>query len=96
MLVSVGAIIAITVNELLNKFEIDDVVGAVPVHLAAGIWGTLAVGFFSDLNILDTGLDRFSQIKSSIDRNSKPLDHLHLLSSFIILSLCQQILSIKG
>ena len=59
----VGAIIAIVVNEILNKFEIDDVVGAVPVHLAAGIWGTLAVGFFSDLSILDTGLDRFSQIK---------------------------------
>ncbi len=58
-----GAIIAIIVNETLNNFEIDDVVGAVPVHLAAGIWGTLAVGIFGDLNILDTGLDRFSQIK---------------------------------
>ena len=59
----IGAIIAIIVNETLNNFEIDDVVGAVPVHLAAGIWGTLAVGLFSDLTILDTGLDRFSQIK---------------------------------
>ena len=59
----IGAIIAIIVNETLNNFEIDDVVGAVPVHLAAGIWGTLAVGMFGDLNILDTGLDRFSQIK---------------------------------
>jgi len=59
----VGAIIAIIVNEILNKYEIDDVVGAIPVHLAAGIWGTLAVGLFSDLSILDTGLDRFSQIK---------------------------------
>ena len=59
----IGAIIAIIANEILNKFEIDDVVGAVPVHLAAGIWGTLAVGLFSDLTILDTGLDRFSQIK---------------------------------
>ena len=39
----IGAIIAIIVNETLNNFEIDDVVGAVPVHLAAGIWGTLAV-----------------------------------------------------
>ena len=59
----IGAIIAIIVNETLNNFEIDDVVGAVPVHLAAGIWGTLAVGLFSDLTILDTGLDRFSQVK---------------------------------
>ena len=59
-----GAIIAIFINEVLNKFEIDDVVGAVPVHLAAGVWGTLAVGFFSDLEILGTGLSRFEQIKA--------------------------------
>ena len=50
-------------TEILNKFEIDDVVGAIPVHLAAGIWGTLAVGIFSDLEILGTGLARFEQIK---------------------------------
>ena len=59
----VGSLIAIGVNEFLNKFEIDDVVGAIPVHLAAGIWGTLAVGFFSNLEILDTGLTRWEQIK---------------------------------
>jgi len=59
----VGSLIAIFVNELLNKFEIDDVVGAIPVHLAAGIWGTLAVGFFSNLEILDTGLTRWEQIE---------------------------------
>jgi Amt family ammonium transporter len=27
----------------LSKIKIDDVVGAIPVHLFAGIWGTLAV-----------------------------------------------------
>ena len=59
----IGSIIAIVVNEILNKYEIDDVVGAVPVHLAAGVWGTLAVGLFSDLNILGTDLNRMSQIK---------------------------------
>ena len=59
----IGALIAIVVNELLNKLEIDDVVGAIPVHLAAGVWGTLAVGFFSNLEILDTGLTRWEQIK---------------------------------
>ena len=59
----IGAVIAIIVNELLNKYEIDDVVGAIPVHLAAGVWGTLAVGFFSDLDILGTDLSRFEQIK---------------------------------
>ena len=59
----IGSIIAIIASELLEKYEIDDVVGAVPVHLAAGIWGTLAVGLFSDLEILGTGLTRLGQIK---------------------------------
>ena len=59
----IGTIIAIIVHEILNKKEIDDVVGAVPVHLAAGVWGTLAVGIFSNLEILATGLTRMEQIK---------------------------------
>ncbi len=81
----IGAIIAIFVNELLNKFEIDDVVGAVPVHLAAGIWGTLAVGFFSDLNVLNTGLDRFSQIKIQLI-GILTIGSFTFISSFIILN----------
>ena len=81
----IGSVIAIFVNEILNKFEIDDVVGAVPVHLAAGIWGTLAVGFFSDLNILDTGLDRFSQIKIQLI-GILAIGSFTFISSFIILS----------
>ncbi len=59
----IGAIVTICVNELLNKYEIDDVVGAVPVHLGAGIWGTLAVGLFGDLEIMGTELTRIEQIK---------------------------------
>ena len=62
----IGTIIAIIVHELLNKKEIDDVVGAVPVHLAAGAWGTLAVGIFSNLEILGTGLSRIDQIKAQL------------------------------
>lgn len=46
----------------LNMWHIDDAVGAVPVHLGAGVWGTLAVGLFGDLSLLGTGLDRLSQI----------------------------------
>ena len=37
--------------------------GAIPVHLAAGIWGTLAVAIFSDLEILETDLSRIEQFK---------------------------------
>ncbi|MBB5517193.1 Amt family ammonium transporter [Rubricella aquisinus] len=37
-----GAIVVYTVP-LLDKLKIDDVVGAIPVHLIAGVWGTMAV-----------------------------------------------------
>ena len=30
-------------RQLLFSFKIDDVVGAIPAHMFAGIWGTLAV-----------------------------------------------------
>ena len=59
----VGCIVAILTAELLERFEIDDVVGAIPVHLAAGVWGTLAVAIFSDLEILGTELSRMEQLK---------------------------------
>ena len=35
---------------LLEKLKIDDPVGAVPVHLMNGIWGTLAIGLFATEN----------------------------------------------
>ena len=82
----IGAIIAIIINEILNKYEIDDVVGAVPVHLAAGIWGTLAVGVFSDLTILDTGLDRLSQIKVQLI-GIISIGSFTFISSFIVLTI---------
>ncbi|GMI53458.1 hypothetical protein ScalyP_jg1051 [Parmales sp. scaly parma] len=34
-------------SNLLIKFKIDDVVDAVPVHMANGIWGCMAVGLFA-------------------------------------------------
>lgn len=43
MIGAIGALVMVGATMLLNKLKIDDVVGAVPVHLAAGIWGTLAV-----------------------------------------------------
>ena len=39
----VGGAIVVFAVPLLDKLKIDDVVGAIPVHLIAGIWGTLAV-----------------------------------------------------
>jgi Amt family ammonium transporter len=43
---SVGGVLVVAFVPLLDKLKIDDVVGAIPVHLVAGIWGTLAVGIF--------------------------------------------------
>jgi Amt family ammonium transporter len=39
----IGGAIVIFGSQLLIKLKIDDVVGAIPVHLFAGVWGTLAV-----------------------------------------------------
>jgi len=39
----IGGAIVVFVVPLLDKLKIDDVVGAIPVHLVAGIWGTMIV-----------------------------------------------------
>ena len=39
---AVGAIICTAAIRLLEKLKVDDVVGAVPAHLFAGAWGTIA------------------------------------------------------
>jgi len=39
----VGGAIVVFAVPMLDKLKIDDVVGAIPVHLLAGIWGTLIV-----------------------------------------------------
>ena len=39
----IGGVGGLIVVPLLDKVKIDDVVGAIPMHLFAGIWGTLAV-----------------------------------------------------
>ena len=40
---AVGGVVCTTGIMVLERLRIDDVVGAVPAHLGAGIWGTLAV-----------------------------------------------------
>ncbi len=43
MIGGIGSLLACLTVPLLDKFKIDDVVGAIPVHLVAGIFGTLIV-----------------------------------------------------
>ena len=42
---AIGGILVVFAVPFLDKIKIDDVVGAIPVHLVGGIWGTLAVVF---------------------------------------------------
>ena len=58
----VGSLVMVGGDRLLARLRIDDAVGAVPVHLFAGIWGTLAVALFGDLERIGTGLSRGEQL----------------------------------
>ena len=40
---AIGAVLCTAGIKLLEKIKLDDVVGAIPAHLFAGIWGTIAV-----------------------------------------------------
>ncbi|MEO0467945.1 MAG: ammonium transporter [Pseudomonadota bacterium] len=45
---AIGGVIVVLTVPMLDKMKIDDVVGAIPVHGFAGIWGTFAVVFYGD------------------------------------------------
>ena len=51
-----GGLIVVLAVPFLDKLKIDDVVGAIPVHLFAGIWGTIAVTFTNNDASLGTQL----------------------------------------
>jgi ammonium transporter, Amt family len=57
---AVGGILVVVAVPMLDKLKIDDVVGAIPVHLVGGIWGTLAVV------ITNPAASLFVQIKSIV------------------------------
>ena len=58
----IGGSIYLCSHFLLEKLKIDDVVSAIPVHGFCGMWGTLAVAFFGNSNILATGLNFQQQL----------------------------------
>lgn len=58
----IGAMVCYAGCELLLKLQIDDVINAVPAHLFAGIWGTLAVALFAPTTAFDSGLTRMEQL----------------------------------
>jgi Amt family ammonium transporter len=48
----VGGVLVVIAVPLLDRLRIDDVVGAISVHLVAGIWGTLAVAIFGGADLV--------------------------------------------
>ena len=48
---AVGAVVCTAAMKLLEKMKVDDVVGAVPAHLFAGAWGTLATAIVAGADI---------------------------------------------
>ena len=49
---AVGGVICVAGLAVMERIKVDDVVGAVPAHLFAGIWGTIAVCIAAGGNLL--------------------------------------------
>ena len=49
----IGAGVMYLSSQILLKLRIDDAIDAIPVHLGAGIWGTLAVAIFGKMEALN-------------------------------------------
>jgi Amt family ammonium transporter len=60
---AVGGVICVLGTQLLEHLQIDDAVGAVPVHLFAGIWGTLAVALCAPDGSWGEGVSRWQQLQ---------------------------------
>jgi len=59
---SIGGLVSGSTIILLEKLKIDDVVSAIPVHLACGIWGTIAVALFGNFELMSIEKTRFEQL----------------------------------
>ena len=49
---SIGGALVVFAVPLFDKLRLDDPVGALSVHLVNGIWGTIAVGIFTEKSLL--------------------------------------------
>lgn len=46
---AIAGVLIVLAVAFIDKLKLDDPVGAIAVHLACGIWGTIAVGIFGEL-----------------------------------------------
>ena len=59
---AVGGVIVVFAVPFLDKLKVDDVVGAIPVHLMAGFWGTLVVPVYTEGTSFVTQIIGFAAI----------------------------------
>ena len=59
---AMGGVVMFMADHLLLRYRLDDAVGAVPVHLGGGIWGTLSVALFGNPEEIGTGLSPVAQL----------------------------------
>jgi len=59
---ALGGVVMLALDKLLISFRIDDAVGAIPVHLGAGIFGTIAVGIWGQPEALGFDIATFNRM----------------------------------
>ena len=79
---AIGGAVVVFGVAFLDKCKLDDPVGAIPVHLFAGIWGTLAVGIFG--------------AKASFDQFMVQLASLGIVGAFCVIGAIIIALSVKS
>ena len=58
---AVAGVLCTIATSILERLKIDDVIGAIPAHGIAGVWGTLCFAIFAQPEFLQAGHDRYSQ-----------------------------------
>lgn len=91
---AVGGGISLCGLHILEKLKIDDAVGAVPVHLFPGIWGTLAVAIFSDRDSFLPGNSRLDQLLVQLTGVASAVAYSFCII-FILLTLINRFMSLR-
>ena len=81
---AIGGALVVFAVPMFDKFKLDDPVGALSVHLVNGIWGTLAVGLFTDVSFL-------AQLKGVVE-----VAVLAFVSSYIIIFVINKIVPFRA
>ena len=91
---SIGGIVSGSTIVLLEKIKIDDVVSAIPVHLACGIWGTIAVAIFGNFEMMGIEKTRLEQLTVQLIGIGS-IGGFCFFSSFIIFKLINSVFPLR-